>query len=119
MKLTIADRVMLLNVMPQEGSILTLRVIRELQTELSFSDKELEELKIVNNPATGVISWPVENNDVTKEVLFSATRWNIIKTELEKRNNQNKLALNLIPLYERFVEGKRDEAEEGKKEGTA
>lgn len=106
MELTIAERILILNLLPQEGNVVTLRVVRDLQSELGFSDKEMKKLKIVSNP-DGTITWPKEKAGVKKNIIFTEARWNIVKGEMEKLERAGRMRLNLISLYERFVEATR------------
>ena len=48
MELKVAERLMLLNLLPQEGDIVTLRVVREAQQVIGLSEDELKELEIHN-----------------------------------------------------------------------
>ena len=46
MKLSVFERLILLNVMPKEGDFTTLKIIRNLQEALSFSEEELKVLDV-------------------------------------------------------------------------
>jgi len=76
-KFNVAERIALLNVLPPIGSAATLRIIRELQGELSFTEDELKHFGI-----------------------------KIIIDTLKKLDLQGQLHVTMLPLYERFVEGK-------------
>ena len=45
MQLSVAERLLLLNVLPKEGDILSLRIVLKLKEELSFSEAEHAALK--------------------------------------------------------------------------
>ena len=49
MELNIAERFALLGVLPQQGNVITLRIIRELQSRLSLSEKELKHFNVANH----------------------------------------------------------------------
>ncbi|MCJ7759906.1 hypothetical protein MUP59_02030 [Candidatus Bathyarchaeota archaeon] len=107
MKLNIPERIAILNVLPREGSIITLRVIRELQINLSFSEAEIEHLGIENHtlPDGGVsIIWNPKLTDETKDIDVGKAAKGIIVEHLKKLDSTGRLHITMIPLYEKFVE---------------
>ncbi|KKL05376.1 hypothetical protein LCGC14_2606630, partial [marine sediment metagenome] len=46
MLLNVKQRLLLLNILPEHGNYLTLKIIREQQERLSFSEEELKRLKV-------------------------------------------------------------------------
>lgn len=103
-ELDILERLSLLNILPKEGNYITLKVIRDLQDDLSFTEKELKDCKIEDN--RGQITWDSsKNKPVKKEIGEKASE--LIQEELKKLNEQNKLTQGLYSLYEKFVESKR------------
>ena len=49
MEFTVEERLALLNLLPPEGSLLTMKIVHELRLALSFSDEELEALQFQQN----------------------------------------------------------------------
>ena len=45
MKLSVGDRLILLGVIPQQGDFTTLKIVRNMRDELSFSEEEHKKLK--------------------------------------------------------------------------
>lgn len=111
MKLNILERISLLNVIPREGNALTLRIIRDLQSKLSFSEEELKEFGIKNSKTPDgriSIDWDEDIiGEVDIEIGEMATT--VIKKELTKLDKQNLLKMEALTLYEKFVEGKIEE----------
>lgn len=109
MKLNIPERLALLSVLPQEGSIITLRIIRELQSRLSFTEEEIK-LYDINNKmlpdGSATITWDTKMTDKAKEVEIGNAAKGVISERLKNLDSQSKLHVSMIPLYERFVEGK-------------
>jgi len=98
MELSVADRLALLNILPQEGDITTLKIVRKLREELSFSEEEHGILQFQNDGQ--MIRWnPLEDKDV--EVGEKAT--DIISDALKELNKQKKISVDWVELYERFV----------------
>ena len=48
MKLEVIDRLVLLNLLPEKGNDVTLKLTRKLKEALSFSEKEIAQLKFTN-----------------------------------------------------------------------
>ena len=103
MQLSILERIVLMGVLPAEGDIVTLRLVSDARKDISFSDKEMRESKIVNNPQNGQISWD-EKAAKDKEIDIPTAVIGIVKTKLLELNEKKKLNGNHISLYEKFVE---------------
>ncbi len=104
MKLSVLDRVSLLNILPKEGDVTSLRLVRETREDLSFSDAERDELKFKRFP-TGHMRWEDDNN-ITKDIELGDTVTGMIVVALKQLNEKKKLLEEYLDLYERFVEGK-------------
>ena len=108
MELTIAERILLGTLLgPIAADVVTLRIVRGLQTEIGFSDEESEELQFEN--ADGQIKWNPEAPQ-TKEFEFKAVASAIIVEQLKKASDSKTLTLQQLDLYEKFCP--EDEAEE-------
>ncbi len=102
MELTVAERLILLAILPKEGDYTTLKIVSNLKQTLSFSEDEHKKLKFVAEGQS--IRWEssakqeklIEIGDKAKEILASALK------ELDK---SKKLQENQIPLYEKFLGG--------------
>jgi len=103
MKLNVLERMMLLNVMPREGSFVSLKVVGELRNELSFSEAEHKKYKF--NETEGRVSWNPAVEQM-KEVHIGEKASDIIVEELEKLDKDKKLTMEHISLYEKFVDKK-------------
>lgn len=105
MQHTIKDRLILLNILPKEGNILTLKVVRKLREALSFSEEELAEYKFVQDNER--LSW-TEPEKPTRDISVGKEGKKIIRESLEKLDKEKKLTEDHIDLYEKYV-GKEDE----------
>lgn len=103
-KLQVKERLLLLNALPNQGDILTLRTVRDFKKQIEFSEKEQKEIemKILDN---GQVSWNSEK-EKNLEIDMGEAIKSVIKTTLKKLNTQKKLEMSFIPLYERFAEEK-------------
>jgi len=101
MKLGIAERLNVMNILPAEGNIVTLRVVNELREALSFSEKELAEAKIKVIDG-GQVQWDSQST-LVKDVKIGDTTKDIIKDALKKLDDEKKLTPALVPLWDKFM----------------
>jgi hypothetical protein len=101
-KFTIRERLLLLPILPHEGSITDLRIIRELREALTFSEAEHAELGIQHED-NGIVRWNPEKNDATKDIEVGSVARKVIAKALKRASDQEALSEAHIPLYERFV----------------
>ena len=101
MKLGIADRINLLNILPAEGNIVTLRIVNDLREALGFSEQEIADAKIQAS-AEGRVTWDA-TAATTKDVKIGDTARDTIKTALKKLDDEKKLTTELIPIWDKFV----------------
>ena len=107
MELNIAERFALLGVLPQQGNVITLRIIRELQSRLSLSEEELKHFNVANhsNPdGSARITWNPELSAEETDIPIGEAATGVIKEQLTRLNAQNQLHATMLPLYEKFVE---------------
>jgi len=101
MKLSVGDRLILLGVIPQQGDFTTLKIVRNMRDELSFSEEEHKILKIRQEGE--MMFWEEGLED--KEINFGEKATDIIVDAFKKLNDQKKLRIEQMELYERFVGG--------------
>ena len=106
MKLKVFERIILLNLLPTEGNVVTLRVVRDLQSALSFSEDEIKQYRIqsVADAENRVnITWDVARSLEEKDVKIGDVAKTIIREKLVKLDEEKKLTLNMLSIYEKFV----------------
>ena len=109
MKLNIAERIALLNVLPPQGSLVELRIVRELQSQLAFSETEMKRFKMKNNRTPDGIAFVVWDSDFNKEpkdIKIGDVAKGIIVEQLKTLESRKMLRLEMLDLYEKFVDGK-------------
>ena len=102
MKLSVSERLHLLNLipmLPKEGDYTTLRIIRDLQNDTSFSEAEFKETNL--RLEEGLFKW---DKNVDKDVPIGEKATEMIVDTFKKLDEQKKLAMQFIDLYERFIE---------------
>ena len=101
MKVTIAERVNLLGILPNEGDAATMASVRWIRGELFFSDEEMKEFAIVQD-STGRTFWNPQFKDRQFDVAIGKQPLGVIRARLEQLNATGKLNMDTIGLYERF-----------------
>jgi hypothetical protein len=104
MRLTILDRVLLLQILPKEGNIGTMRIVHNLRMELAPSEEEVKKCNIREDPEKDQLLW--DNNDYTAEISIGEKANDVIVNALKRLNSELRLTEQLIPFFEIFVEGK-------------
>lgn len=100
--LNIADRLLLTNtVLPKIGDILTLRIVRELDAKLSFSEEE-QRARGMRSEGENVF-WE-RNANTPEPIEIGEAAVTLIRSELKRLSDQKKLTMNHVSLYEKFVE---------------
>lgn len=102
MLLTTFERLLLLNILPKQGDLTTIRIVRKLREDLSFSEAEHAALQFEETGEKG-LRW-IKDADTPKEVEIGAKARNIIADVLTGLDKAKQLTEEHLPLYERFVE---------------
>jgi hypothetical protein len=107
MILNINERLIILNILPQEGNILTLRILRKLKENLSFTEEEHKDLKLTVNP-NNTISWRTVNDEdkpilQEKEFDIGDKASDLIKEALKKLDEDKKLTEGHMSVYDKFI----------------
>ena len=106
--LNVAERLNLLNVLPQQGNFTTLRILRDLREKLSLSEEEHKDFGIVTTVnENGSITFNWTNGDAAltpREFQFQPKAFSIIVEALRQLDSQKQLRTEHISLFEAFVE---------------
>lgn len=107
MKLTVLERINLLSILPSQGNLVTLRILRELRDELSFTEREMKRAQIQILPDGKISFEPKAAESVVKDIHIGDVANGIIVDELVKAEKAGKLKALHLDLYERFVSSSR------------
>lgn len=105
MKLSVNDRVILLGVIPLQGDFTTLKIVRSMREELSFTEEEHQKLKFRQEET--MVYWEEGLED--KEINFGEKATDIIVDAFKKLDSQKKLRIEHMELYEKFVVSKQED----------
>ena len=100
MELTIYERLLLLNALPEKGDLTTIRIVRKLREDLSFSEQELEEHEITTDKETGMLTWRVD--DSTKAVELGAKAHEMAVRALNELSAAGKVEEAHLSLFDKF-----------------
>ena len=101
MELTIAERLLLLTVLPAQGDLLTIRIVRQLREDLSFTEQEIAEHDITTHEG-GRITW---ESETLKTVEIGAKGREIIVAVLAKLDADGKVEERFLSLFDKFGVG--------------
>ena len=110
MELTVFERLVLLNVLPREGGLTTLKIVRQLRESLSFTEEEHTALQFRQGgdkladgstvPA-GRLAWN-EAGNVPKDIPVGEKATAIVLATLRELDRAKKLTADHLPLCEKF-----------------
>ena len=98
MKLTNTDRIILTTILPIEGKYEDIICVKDIKKKVEPTQTEIMEwgLKTIE----GSIQW--NRSEKNYEIKFTELESALIKTTLQKKNEEKKLNENLISLYKLF-----------------
>jgi len=100
MELSVGERLVVLSILPKEGDFLSLKLVRELQSNLSFSEEEHKKYQFVQEENS--VHWNNAAED-SKDVPMGDKAKEIIKRALTALNDKKQLRFEHMGLYEKFV----------------
>jgi hypothetical protein len=100
MKLSVLERLTLLQTLPREGNLTQIRIIRKLREDLSFSEDEHKALGFTNKDDR--LLWRREG-DPMKDIDIGETASTVIGERLKALDAAGKLTEDHLPLYDRFI----------------
>src|SRR5512138_945368 len=104
MLLTISERLMLMDILPQTGDYASLKTITKARLNLSFSALEIKNFGIRQVTENGVpqVTWDREK-ETEVDVPVDEYTISVIKQTLIGLNEKHELNVNLLTLFEKFV----------------
>ena len=102
MKLNVHERLLLLNFLPKEGNLEDVKCLKELSAEVGFSKEDAEKIDLKKGAESNLYTWDVKKEE-EKEVKLSENSVKLVEKVLKKLNDENKLQVQFISVYEKFV----------------
>ena len=100
MELGILERISLLNILPVEGDVVTVRLLKKLRTELGFTEEEIKDHKI--SSAENRVVW--EETGYKADISIGEKATDIIKDAFKRLDREGKIREDMLPLYDTFME---------------
>jgi len=100
MILNVFERLSILSILPKESDYTTIKIIRKLRENLSFTEEEYKKLKFETGNET--IKWD-NKEDVSKEIEIGEKATDIIVEALKKLDSEKKLTDQFFDIYEKFI----------------
>jgi len=102
MQLDVKDRLMTLGILDgMSGNFVTLKIVRALQDELSFSETEISDMNL--SFSDGGAYWDDKKEGEPKDIEFGERATEIMVTALKQLDGAEKLTQEHISLYEKFI----------------
>jgi hypothetical protein len=100
MELSILERLVLLNSLPAQGDITTIKIVRKLREDLSFSEEEHKALNFKQEADR--LLW---NQDAIamKDITLGEKALKVIRDALVSLNQKKELHADHLDVYEKFV----------------
>lgn len=103
MMMSVGERLMLLQILPLQGSIVTLRINRELSNKVALSEEELKLFDVKHEGEK--ISWNSSGNQ-EKEIVIGEKESDIIVDSLKKLDAEQRLVPQMMSLWDKFIDKK-------------
>lgn len=97
--LNVFERVMITQIVPKEGNFITLRLVNDLVSKIGLSAQDFEDYGIVQEE--GKTRWN-EKGIIPKEFELADAESELIRKQLKKMDDENKLSMQMFTLYEKF-----------------
>jgi len=99
MKLNLNERFAILQIIPQEGSFATLKIINDLKMALAPSEAEHKEFGIAQEGE--MLKWNLKGQE-EREIKIGEMASDMIVVALKKLDEDKKLTQNQFTIYEKF-----------------
>jgi len=103
MKLNVLERLKILQLLPQEGNFMTLTIVNKMKESLSLTEAEFKEFEVKEDGVQ--TTWNTKGQE-EQELEIGEKASDIIAEALKKLNDEDKLTVQYMSVYEKFVEKK-------------
>jgi len=98
-ELNVLERLALLSILPEQGNLTALRIIRKLREDLSFSEEENAALNF--QIAEGQVRWNTDA-DTVKAITFGATALEFVLDQLRAKSEAGELRQDHLSLCDKL-----------------
>jgi hypothetical protein len=99
MRFSITERLILLQLLPNQGNMITVKLCQDLKAKLELSESEMKraDVKMVDDQLT----WKPDDGEKKIELFKAETE--LIVTQLKELDNQEKLTEHHIGVWDKFM----------------
>jgi len=102
MKLTIADRLYIINgLTPSKGSMMTMMVVKDIQKKVEIGQAEVAAIELRDNEGGGLV-WNREKA-TEKEVEFTDSEAKVMKDHIDKLSKEENIPMAWLDTCKKFV----------------
>lgn len=104
MNLSLSERLTILNVLPKEGSIVTMTIVKDVKKKVSITQEEISKYEIRQETQDGLsfLTWKKEAMDYIIEADFSELEKKEIKSSFETLDKNKKVTEEMLDLIEKI-----------------
>lgn len=100
-KLSIADRLELPVLFPQQGTILVQMVVKDIIAKIDLSADEIKQIGLKQED--NLLKWNQdESNKLDKEIDFSDAEINFLRSRVDELDKEGKVTLRVVELFNRI-----------------
>lgn len=100
MKLTLKERLGILNILPKQGDFVTMTAKADLVDKIKVTQEEIKELHIETIPEGG-LKWDGKK-DLAKEFEITDLETKIVKDELKRLDDAKQISDEILLIYKKF-----------------
>lgn len=100
MKLKLIDRIILGNILPQEGNIKTIVIVKDIREKIKITQEDFKEYEIVVNGAN--LQWNSKGIEAEFDIDFTEFEKNEAKLAIQKADKDKKMTVDMLHLSEVF-----------------
>jgi len=115
MELSMKDRFVLLNILPPEGDIATIKIVHRLRQDLAPTEQEFKDYKITQKE--GQVMWDdaMEKKRGAQEKKIGPKAFIMIEEAFEKLNKEKKLTEGHLETFLKFAGDEKEDLDEEEK----
>jgi hypothetical protein len=111
MKFTINDRLQLLSILPEKADLVTTKILSEFKNSVGFSEEEIKELEIVQDPQLTLDGRPTgnlitrwnEEKDTGKDIEIGEVTRKVVEAAFQAADKSGNFTSTLLKTYEKFT----------------
>ncbi len=101
MKITLLEKIMIGNILPAEGNIKTLIIIKDIKKKTELTQDHIAKYGI-DVTKDGRVAWNEEGTKAEFDIEFTELEKGEIKAVLQKLDKEKKLTVDHLSLVEKF-----------------